>query len=158
MHEISFHLPLLEALLRLGAATLIGAALGVNRELRGKEAGMRTHAMVALGTALVTLTALAIATEGGDLDENAVSRVIQGVVAGIGFLGGGAILKAESAERIHGLTTAATLWVVACLGIACGAGLWGVALIALGLALLVLVAGARVERVLHRLLKTHPRN
>jgi putative Mg2+ transporter-C (MgtC) family protein len=144
--------PFTEILFRLGAATLIGCALGLNREIRGKPAGMRTHALVALGTALVTLTGISLAAHDGEFDSNSVSRVIQGIVAGIGFLGGGTILKSDSGEQISGLTTAASLWVVACLGIACGVGLWRMALVALGLALLVLIAGEAVERVLHRLL------
>jgi putative Mg2+ transporter-C (MgtC) family protein len=152
--SLSTELPILEILLRLGVATLVGCALGLNREIRGKPAGMRTHALVALGTALVTLTGMVLAGQDGEFDSNSVSRVIQGIVAGIGFLGGGTILKSDSGEQISGLTTAASLWVVACLGIACGAGLWGMALVALALALLVLIAGERVERVLHRLLGT----
>lgn len=147
-------LSLTEVIIRLAAATLIGGMLGLNREIRGKPAGLRTHALVALGTALVTLTGVALAGHDGEFDSNSVSRVIQGVVAGIGFLGGGTILKSDSGEQISGLTTAASLWVVACLGIACGVGLWGTALVALGLALLVLIAGERMERVLHRLLGT----
>lgn len=149
-HELS----LAEVITRLAIATLIGGMLGLNREIRGKPAGLRTHALVALGTALVTLTGVALAGHDGEFDSNSVSRVIQGVVAGIGFLGGGTILKSDSGEQISGLTTAASLWVVACLGIACGVGLWGTALVALALALLVLVAGERMERVLHRLLGT----
>ncbi|HEU0301902.1 MAG TPA: MgtC/SapB family protein [Longimicrobium sp.] len=154
MNFVSSDLPWLEILLRLGVATLIGCALGLNREIAGKPAGMRTHALVALGTALVTLTGMVLAGHDGDFDSNSVSRVIQGIVAGIGFLGGGTILKSDSGEQISGLTTAASLWVVACLGIACGAGLWPMALIALGLALLVLTLGEKVEQVLHRLLGT----
>ena len=115
---------------------------------------MRTHALVALGTALVTLTGMVLAGQDGEFDSNSVSRVIQGITAGIGFLGGGTILKSDSGEQISGLTTAASLWVVACLGIACGVGLWLMAIVALGLALLVLIAGEAVERVLHRLLGT----
>jgi putative Mg2+ transporter-C (MgtC) family protein len=150
--DFSTELPLLQILLRLGAATLIGCALGLNREIRGKPAGMRTHALVALGTALVTLTGLVLAGHDGDFDSNSVSRVIQGIVAGIGFLGGGTILKSDSGEQISGLTTAASLWLVAALGIACGAGLWVMSVIALALALLVLIAGEPLERVLHRFL------
>ncbi|HYW13865.1 MAG TPA: MgtC/SapB family protein [Longimicrobium sp.] len=135
---------------RLVAATLIGAALGLNREIRGKPAGLRTHAMVALGTALVTLTGIELAGHDGDFDSDSVSRAIQGITAGIGFLGGGTILKSDSGEHISGLTTAASLWVVACLGIACGVGLWQMAVVALVLALLVLILGEPVERVVHR--------
>jgi putative Mg2+ transporter-C (MgtC) family protein len=152
--DFSTELPILQILLRLGAATLIGCALGLNREIRGKPAGMRTHSLVALGTALVTLTGIVLAGHDGEFDSNSVSRVIQGVVAGIGFLGGGTILKSETGDQISGLTTAASLWVVACLGIACGVGLWAMALVALGLALLVLILGEKVEQVLHRLLGT----
>ncbi len=151
---LSTALPFLEIVLRLGAATLIGCALGLNRELAGKPAGMRTHALVALGTSLVTLTGMVLAGQDGEFDSNSVSRVIQGIVAGIGFLGGGTILKSDTGEQISGLTTAASLWVVACLGISCGVGLWAMALVALGLALLVLTLGEAVERVLHRLLGT----
>ncbi len=152
MHWFATTLDFTDVLVRLVAATLIGAALGLNREIRGKPAGLRTHALVALGTALVTLTGIELAGHDGEFDSGSVSRVIQGVVAGIGFLGGGTILKSDSGEHISGLTTAASLWVVACLGIACGVGLWGMALVALGLALLVLIAGEPLERVLHRFL------
>lgn len=152
MNDFGADLSLRDVLIRLSVATLIGAALGLNREIRGKPAGLRTHALVALGTALVTLTGLSLAAHDGEFDSNSVSRVIQGVVAGIGFLGGGTILKSDSGEQISGLTTAASLWLVAALGIACGAGLWVMSLIALGLALLVLVGGEPFERVLHRFL------
>ena len=154
MHWFSTTLSFTDILVRLAMATVIGAALGLNREIRGKPAGLRTHALVALGTALVTLAGIELAGHDGEFDSNSVSRVIQGIVAGIGFLGGGTILKSDSGEHISGLTTAASLWVVACLGIACGVGLWQMALVALGLALLVLVAGEPLERVLHRFLGT----
>lgn len=152
MHWFSTTLSFGDILIRLAMATVIGAALGLNREIRGKPAGLRTHALVALGTALVTLAGIELAGHDGEFDSNSVSRVIQGIVAGIGFLGGGTILKSDSGEHISGLTTAASLWVVACLGIACGVGLWQMALVSLGLALLVLVAGEPLERALHRVL------
>lgn len=141
-----------EVLTRLVAATLIGAALGLNREIRRKPAGLRTHALVALGTALVTLTGIQLAGYDGHFDSDSVSRVIQGIVAGIGFLGGGTILKSDSGDQISGLTTAASLWVVAALGISCGAGLWQMSLVAVVLALLVLILGESLERLLHRFL------
>ena len=145
-------LTLTDLLVRLIAATFVGAALGLNREIRGKAAGLRTHALVALGTALVTLTGIELAGYDGHFDSDSVSRVIQGIVAGIGFLGGGTILKSDSGEQISGLTTAASLWLVAGLGISCGAGLWQMSLIAVVLALLVLVLGESLERALHRFL------
>lgn len=154
MNSIAVHVPITEVLIRLGVATLIGCTLGLNREMRGKPAGLRTHALVALGTALVTLTGVELAGHDGEFDSSSVSRVIQGITAGIGFLGGGTILKSDSGEQISGLTTAASLWVVACLGIACGVGLWGMALIALGISLLVLIAGEPLEKALHRVMGT----
>jgi putative Mg2+ transporter-C (MgtC) family protein len=152
MHWFTTTIGFADVLVRLVAATLIGAALGLNREIRGKPAGLRTHALVALGTALVTLTGIELAGHDGDFDSDSVSRVIQGITAGIGFLGGGTILKSDSGEQISGLTTAASLWVVACLGIACGVGLWQMALVALTLALLVLILGESLENALHRFL------
>ena len=122
MNFVSTDLPWQEILLRLGVATLIGCALGLNREIARKPAGMRTHALVALGTALVTLTGMVLAGQDGEFDSNSVSRVIQGIVAGIGFLGGGTILKSDTGEQISGLTTAASLWVTGAIGVAVGLG------------------------------------
>ena len=127
--------------LRLGAAMLAGAVLGIDREVKKKPAGLRTHALVSLGAALVVM--LTAGASGGSAD--AMSRAIQGVITGIGFLGAGVILRHESERRIEGLTTAASIWVAAGLGMACGAGLLGLALCALGAVLLVLVGGERVE-------------
>lgn len=154
MHGFSTTVSFADVLVRLVSATLIGAALGLNREMRGKPAGLRTHALVALGTALVTLTGIELSGHDGEFDSNSVSRVIQGIVAGIGFLGGGTILKADSGQHISGLTTAASLWVVACLGIACGVGLWQMAVVAVILALLVLILGEPLENALHRFMGT----
>ena len=139
---------LLEAGLRLLAATLIGSGIGLDREVRRKPAGLRTHALVSLGAALLTVVTASIGGMGAD-HVAAVSRVIQGIIAGVGFLGGGAILKAEH-EMVHGLTTAASIWLVASLGIACGAGQWAPALIACVIALLILIIGSRVEGLVHR--------
>jgi putative Mg2+ transporter-C (MgtC) family protein len=132
--------------LRLIVATLIGTVLGLNREIHGKPAGMRTHALVALGAALITLISLELATTGKQVDSAAVLRTIQGVMAGIGFLGGGVILRDDSHQSVHGLTTAASVWVVASLGIACGAGQWLTALMALALTLTVLIFLGRIEK------------
>jgi putative Mg2+ transporter-C (MgtC) family protein len=129
---------------RLFAATLIGTGIGLDRQLRHKPAGLKTHALVALGAALITIVSAAL-TDLTHPDIAAVSRVIQGIIAGIGFLGGGAILKSDD-EHIEGLTTAASIWLVASLGIACGAGLFAAALIAFVIALVVLILGNAVER------------
>jgi putative Mg2+ transporter-C (MgtC) family protein len=128
-----------EVAMRLVAATLIGSGVGINRELRHKPAGLKTHALVALGASLVTAVCAFLP------DPTAMSRAIQGIIAGVGFLGGGAILK-SSDDAVHGLTTAASIWLVASLGIACGAGQWIIAMIALAIALIVLVAGNAVEK------------
>lgn len=137
--------------MRLGAATLFGAIIGVNRELRGKPAGMRTHALVSLGAALVTLSSMHLATlPNGLVDSNTVTRAVQGIVAGVGFLGGGVILKTSDRGSVRHLTTAASLWVVACLGIVCGAGQWPLATAALLLTLLVLIIGGPVEGTIRK--------
>jgi putative Mg2+ transporter-C (MgtC) family protein len=134
---------------RLVMATLIGSGIGLDRELRHKPAGLKTHALVALGAALVTVTTASL-TNLDHPDSAAMTRVIQGIIAGVGFLGGGAILKSDH-EMVQGLTTAASIWVVASLGIACGAGEFGPALIALVIALIVLIFGNAIEkRIRHR--------
>ena len=135
-----------QILLRLLVATLIGTVLGLNREIHGKPAGMRTHALVSLGAALITMTSLELVTTGRQVDSAAVLRTIQGIMAGIGFLGGGVILRDDSHQSVHGLTTAASVWVVASLGIACGAGQWLTAVMALALTLTVLIFLGRIEK------------
>jgi len=137
-----------EIILRLLAAAAIGGCIGLDREVRRKPAGMRTHALVALGSALVTLVVVRFDPKGPHID--AISRAVQGIIAGVGFLGGGAILKAEH-EMVSGLTTAASIWLVASLGIACGVGQWVAALIALAFALIILIVGGPVEGFVHRL-------
>jgi len=137
----------IDVVLRLLAATGIGGAIGLNRELTRKPAGLRTHALVALGAALATLSALQLE---GPSRADAAARVIQGIVAGIGFIGGGVILHTDN-RNVMGLTTAATIWVAAALGISCAVGQWRVAGAAVLLALLVLVVGREVEGALHRI-------
>ncbi len=127
-----------EVAFRLIGATLIGGGVGLDRELRHKPAGLKTHALVGLGASLITVVCAFLP------DPAAMSRAIQGIIAGVGFLGGGAILK-SSDESVSGLTTAASIWVVASLGIACGSGQWVMAIIAVVIALVVLVAGNAVE-------------
>lgn len=136
-----------EVILRLSAAALIGGCIGLDREVRRKPAGMRTHALVSLGAALVMV--VVVRSPGVD-HLSAVTRVIQGIIAGVGFLGAGTILKSDHA-MVHGLTTAASIWLVASLGIACGIGQWIAALVALALALLILILGEPVERFVHRI-------
>jgi putative Mg2+ transporter-C (MgtC) family protein len=125
---------------KLGAATLVGALIGLNRDLHKKPTGVRTLGLVGLATALAVVAADEVGFDHGDL-----SRVGQGIVTGIGFLGAGVIVH-DDPKKIHGLTTAATVWLVACLGIACGLGAWRPMLLAVGLVLLVLIFGGRLER------------
>lgn len=133
-----------EIALRLGAACFIGTAIGLDRELRHKSAGMRTIGLVALGGALATLI---ISYEAHDVA--AISRVIQGALAGIGFLGAGVII--HHGRAVEGLTTAAAIWTAAVLGAGAGLGDWPPVVIGAGLALCLLVAARWVEhRVLHR--------
>jgi putative Mg2+ transporter-C (MgtC) family protein len=138
-----------EIALRLGAATLAGAAIGLNRDLRGKPIGVRTLGLVGLATSLaVALTQSATSTEISD----AGSRVIQGILTGIGFLGAGVIVHRDANRRVHGLTSAACTWLTACIGIVCGAGEWRAAILAVVIAFIVLIAGGPAERWAHRLL------
>ena len=130
---------------RLGAAAVLGGLIGIEREWAKKAAGLRTHMTVALATAAFVL----IVIESGPGDGD-VSRVIQGIAAGIGFLGAGTILKKTNAEDIQGLTTAATIFLTAAVGAAAGAGRIGIDLVCVIAAWLILSILAGVDRVLHR--------
>lgn len=140
----------LELVLRLSAAVLVGGAIGLNRDMHRKPAGVRTHALVSLGAALIVLVALPPADAGFPQHPDALSRVVQGVLTGIGFLGAGVILHAPEQHRISGLTTAATIWVTALLGVACGLGAWKPLGLAFLLGALVLGLGGRLERAFRR--------
>ncbi|MBC3421421.1 MgtC/SapB family protein [Pseudomonas wayambapalatensis] len=122
-------------LVRLLMAAVLGAVLGFEREHKGKSAGVRTHMLVSMGAALFVL-----APSMAGADAQALSRVIQGIVAGIGFLGAGTILKghAQDTNHVKGLTTAAGLWMTAAIGTAAGMGREATALVSTVLALLVL--------------------
>jgi putative Mg2+ transporter-C (MgtC) family protein len=141
-----------EIALRLGAALILGSALGLNRELHGKPAGMRTHALVSLGAAVAAVVSLGFPGEGRSIDPNAVSRVLQGILTGIGFLGAGVILH-DPNGHITGLTTAATIWMCAVLGVVCGLGYWSVLGIAAALTVILLVLGRAVEHLAERFFK-----
>ncbi|WP_427307171.1 MgtC/SapB family protein [Cupriavidus sp. H39] len=104
-------------LVRLSMAVLLGGLIGYERESSGKAAGLRTHMLVALGSALFVLVPLQAGVPLADM-----SRVLQGLIAGIGFLGAGAILKQSDEAHIKGLTTAASIWMVAAIGVAAGLG------------------------------------
>ena len=139
-----------DVVLRLGAAMLIGAIIGINRDLHEKPAGLRTLGLVSTGAALLTLVSLAFAAMQRAADPSALSRVAQGIITGIGFLGAGVILRGEREQSIQGLTTAASIWFAACLGIVCGAGQWTIALAGIIVAMLLLVIGGPIEQAIHR--------
>ena len=124
----------LDVFLRLGAAVLAGAIIGFDREVRNKPAGLRTMALVSLGAAVFVVATASAAT------VDSASRVIQGVITGVGFLGAGSIIRGRTEESVRGLTTAASIWLAAAVGVACGLALWSIVLIAsaFGLAILVL--------------------
>ena len=137
---------LAHVLIRVIAAVAIGAIVGLERDNAGKPAGLRTHMLVSLGTAVVVL-----ACSGVGMNLDGLSRVIQGIVTGIGFIGAGSILKLSEQREIKGLTTAAGLWMTAAIGIAVGLGALGVALIATLMTVIVLAVVGAIEARAERL-------
>jgi putative Mg2+ transporter-C (MgtC) family protein len=138
--------------LRLLAAAIAGLTLGLQREVSEKPIGMRTLAMVSLGAAMVSVAAVRYPGLAGEPDavSRALQGVLQGLMVGVGFIGAGVILRDESTKKVHGLTTATTVWIAAGVGIACGIGDWTVAAAGLVLALIILVALKKIEqRVTH---------
>jgi len=127
-------------IVRLLLAVVLGGVLGYEREFRGKAAGLRTHMLVSLGAALFVLVPL----QAGMAVEN-ISRVIQGLVTGIGFLGAGSILK-DSSHHVQGLTTAAGIWLTAAIGVSAGLGHEATAVLATLLALIIFILMPVVER------------
>ena len=140
---------------RLGAALLAGGVLGLNRELHGKPAGFRTHALVSLGAAVATIAVLRSPDGSLAVDVNAIGRVAQGIVTGVGFLGAGVILR-DPAGHVTGLTTAATIWICAVLGMVAGLGQWHVLWVTLGLTAFALLLGRPLERLAERIFKRKP--
>lgn len=135
----------LDILMRLGSAALIGGAIGLNRDLHHKASGLRTLSLVGLGAALATLTATA-----GASDAGAVSRALQGLITGVGFLGAGVIVHDAGDSKVRGLTTAATIWVTAVLGAACGLAAWPLVVITTAIIAAILLVGGRIEKSVHK--------
>ena len=135
---------------RLGIALLFGCVIGLERNLHGKPTGMKTLGLVALGAALVAMASMEFAPFDGQYSRDALSRAVQGVITGIGFLGAGVIVLDNGSAKIKGLTTAASIWMTACIGIVCGMGAWRVAGIGLILVMLLFLLGHPLERMLHR--------
>jgi putative Mg2+ transporter-C (MgtC) family protein len=139
----------MEVVIRMLVAVAIGCIVGIDRDLHVKPTGMKTLGLVSLGACLATMSALGFAM--GAPSPNAdVSRVVQGIVTGIGFLGAGVIIQNPDQNRVRGLTTAASIWVTAAVGIVCGLGLWSVALAATAILIVLMTAGRVIEKSLHR--------
>ena len=143
LHLAASNLPTLnwdESLLRLALAAVLGGLIGMERELREREAGLRTHLLVALGSALFTIVGAygfrAFLDSGANVVRADPTRIAAQIVTGIGFLGAGAIIR--QGLSVRGLTTAATLWVVAAVGLAAGAGYYSTAVITTALVLIAL--------------------
>ena len=145
LQELASSLPtwaqFVSILVRLAGAIILAAIIGYERESSGKSAGLRTHMLVALGSAVFVLGAAESGMAVAD-----VSRVLQGVAAGIGFIGAVSILKVTPERQIHGLTTAAGLWMTAAVGVSAGMGRLGLAALAVAMAWVILAVLARLER------------
>ncbi|MET0667481.1 MAG: MgtC/SapB family protein [Methyloceanibacter sp.] len=143
------NLDTLDIFLRLGAAVAAGMLIGLNRDMADKPIGMRTLGLVALGAALASLAVIEVKdlADHPDALSRVVQGAIQGIMAGISFIGAGVILRDRENKTVEGLTTAATVWVTAALGIACGLGAWGIAGVALALSLGLLLAVGWLERI-----------
>ena len=138
-------------LFRLGVATLLGGILGIDRDLHHKPAGVRVLALVCMGAAAISMVSI-VAVSGTDKPPgDGVLRTIQGVLSGIGFLGAGVIMRATGKDEVHGLTTAASIWVASILGMICGLGQWQLSICAFVMAWVILVGGRWVEARVLRL-------
>jgi putative Mg2+ transporter-C (MgtC) family protein len=133
----------LDIAVRLGVATLVGVILGLNRDLHGKATGVRTLGLVSLGSALAVLSI----NKGSSAEA---SRVIQGIVTGGGFLGAGVIVRNAKGHLVHGLTTAACVWVTACIGAACAIAEWQVVVLGAVFVLVILIFGGAFEKAISR--------
>ncbi len=136
-----------QMILRLSLAMSTGVILGLNRWMHHKSAGIRTHSLVAIGSA----TAVMSIGHHGITDIQALSHVLQGLITGLGFLGAGVIIRDRSSQRIHGLTTSASIWSCALIAAAFGAGELMLGLLAFGAILLVLVLGGPLERLVAKM-------
>jgi len=136
---------LTQVLMRLGIALVLGGVIGFEREISRRDAGMRTHMMVAVGAALFVVVPL----QAGFSQDN-MSRVLQGLVSGIGFLGAGAVIKLSAQREVRGLTTAASLWLSAGVGMAAGLGREATAILSVVIALLILSSARLVKGRAHQ--------
>lgn len=131
---------------RLSLSVIFGGLVGLEREVYGRAAGLRTHIMVSLGSCLIMLTSLYVFDIYRTTAPVDPSRIAAGVITGIGFLGAGTILRSGEGEGIRGLTTASSLWVVAATGLAVGIGFYTAAALTTAFALIVLLFLGRFEK------------
>ncbi len=142
----------LDVALRLTIAVVVGGAIGINRDLLNKPAGVRTIGLVSLAAAMLVMALDNYGTTAGVAGEDAVSRVIQGLMTGVGFLGAGVIIRDET-NRVRGLTTAAVVWFAAGIGVVCGVGNWPILAVSVFLVFALLLGGGPIERHVHRIFK-----
>lgn len=136
--QVDFH-----SIVPLVLAVVLGGLIGLEREIHRKPAGLRTNILICMGAATFMLIATRLST-----DPTAVARLTAGIVTGVGFIGGGAVLRDHS--NVYGVTTAATIWVVTSIGIACGMRLYEIAVTVTFLSLLVLVVLNPLDRKIHK--------
>lgn len=135
---------LVRFLFRILAALIFGALIGLQRASVGKAAGMRTHVLVSTGTCLFVVASL-----GAGFGDDAVSRVVQGIITGIGFIGAGTIVKADHESQVQGLTTASGIWMTSGIGVVTGLGMVGLGLVGTIIALVILMLAERFEVMMH---------
>lgn len=146
-----FDLDIFDTTMRLLVAACLGAVIGLDRELRNRPAGLRTHMMTALAAAVFTVMTIELHSEFTRLAPDAAAdpiRIIEAVTAGVAFLAAGAIIQARG--EVHGLTTGAGMWLAGALGVACGAGRYQIAVTALVLATIILIVLYPLEEALNR--------
>ncbi|MGA1979267.1 MAG: MgtC/SapB family protein [Sedimentisphaerales bacterium] len=137
-----------ENLISIILSVVLGAAVGLEREIKGKPAGLRTNVLICLGAAVFTIISEKMAG-----DKDSITRIAAQIVTGVGFLGAGAVIQDRGG--IHGLTTAATIWMVASIGMACGAGFFLLAVTSTIIALIVLIGLTPLERWVGPLRRKH---
>ncbi|MBH0236725.1 MgtC/SapB family protein [Methylobrevis sp. L22] len=141
-----------DGIVRLSAAAVAGMIIGASRGFLGKPAGMRTMGLVSLGAALITIVTIRMPgiADNPDALSRVLQGVIQGVMAGIGFLGAGVVIRDSKEMEVRGLTTAAAVWITAALGVACALGFWTTVLAGLGITLMLLVVARPLDRWIER--------
>ncbi|MDE0853176.1 MAG: MgtC/SapB family protein [Nevskia sp.] len=145
----------LEMSLRIALAVLAGAMVGINRDLHRKSIGLRTLGLVSLGACLLVLTVSQYALQHGFNSSDAASRVTQGIVSGIGFLGAGVILRGPDQLHVYGLTTASAILVVAAMGIACALAAWPILVIGFVATLFLLIVCGPIEHAIQSRIELH---